>query len=100
MNERLDITAAAGLGVRMPVTFLVMMGSKFNFLEKLFFAIAWSPKVILALRPSSKITARMPITCDRGSQACLKTLPYLNMRCELQLMVPLHPYIIIWDGKL
>ena len=35
----------AGLGLRMPVTFLVMTGSKFTFLEKLFFAIAWSPKV-------------------------------------------------------
>ncbi|CAL5227266.1 g10197 [Coccomyxa viridis] len=34
----------SGLGVRMPVTFLVMSGSKFTFLEKLFFAIAWSPK--------------------------------------------------------
>lgn len=32
----------------MPVTFIVMLGSKFNFLEKLFFAIAWSPKVVLA----------------------------------------------------
>lgn len=29
----------------MPVTFIVMLGSKLNFLEKLFFAIAWSPKV-------------------------------------------------------
>ena len=29
----------------MPVTFLVMTGSKFTILEKLFFAIAWSPKV-------------------------------------------------------
>ena len=51
----------------MPVTFLVMMGSKFNFLEKLFFAIAWSPKVMSALRSSSKIAAHMPFTCNRGS---------------------------------
>ncbi|CAK0757076.1 hypothetical protein CVIRNUC_002510 [Coccomyxa viridis] len=34
----------SGLAVRMPVTFIVMLGSKLNFLEKLFFAIAWSPK--------------------------------------------------------
>jgi len=47
---RLD--AGAGLAVRMPVTFLVMMGSKFNFLEKLFFAIAWSPKV--SMHPASQ----------------------------------------------
>ena len=32
--------------MRMPVTFIVMLGSKLNFLEKLFFAIAWSPKVL------------------------------------------------------
>ena len=35
----------AGLGVRMPITYLVMLGSKFTWKEKLFFAIAWSPKV-------------------------------------------------------
>jgi hypothetical protein len=39
------VDVAAGLGVRMPCTFLVMFGSRFNWLEKLFFAIAWSPKV-------------------------------------------------------
>ena len=39
----------------MPVTFLVMTGSKFTFLEKLFFAIAWSPKV--GLHPSGKRTS-------------------------------------------
>lgn len=33
------------MGVRMPCTFLVMFGSRFNWKEKLFFAIAWSPKV-------------------------------------------------------
>jgi hypothetical protein len=35
----------AGLAVRMPITFLVMLGSRFNFKEKLFIAFAWSPKV-------------------------------------------------------
>ena len=41
----LEPSSPAGLAVRMPVTFIVMLGSKLNFLEKLFFAIAWSPKV-------------------------------------------------------
>lgn len=44
-NPMMRYEMHAGLGVRMPVTFLVMTGSKFTFLEKLFFAIAWSPKV-------------------------------------------------------
>ncbi|BDA43853.1 Sodium/hydrogen exchanger 9B2 [Coccomyxa sp. Obi] len=34
----------AGLGVRMPITYMVMLGSKYTWMEKLFFAIAWSPK--------------------------------------------------------
>ena len=34
-----------GLGLRMPITFLVMYGSGFNIREKLFFALSWSPKV-------------------------------------------------------
>ncbi len=35
----------AGLAVRMPTTYLVMLKSRFTWKEKLFFAIAWSPKV-------------------------------------------------------
>ena len=35
----------AGLGLRMPITFLVMYGSGFSIKEKLFFALSWSPKV-------------------------------------------------------
>lgn len=34
----------AGLAVRMPCTYLVMYGSGFSAREKLFFALAWSPK--------------------------------------------------------
>jgi len=36
-------SSRAGLAVRMPVTFAVMSGG-FTLREKLFFAIAWSPK--------------------------------------------------------
>ena len=36
---------AAGLGVRVLVTFLTMLTSGFSVVECLWFAIAWTPKV-------------------------------------------------------
>ncbi|KAK9810538.1 hypothetical protein WJX72_012364 [[Myrmecia] bisecta] len=51
----------AGLAVRMPVTFLVMLRAGFTFREKLFFAIAWSPKATvqaaLAASPMDAVVA-------------------------------------------
>ena len=37
----------AGLAVRAPITFLVMYFSGFSAKEKLFFALAWTPKASL-----------------------------------------------------
>ena len=35
----------AGLGIRVPISYAVMHFSGFNWKEKIFFAIAWTPKV-------------------------------------------------------
>ncbi|EIE25667.1 hypothetical protein COCSUDRAFT_46326 [Coccomyxa subellipsoidea C-169] len=61
----------AGLAVRMPITFLVMFGSKFSWKEKLFFAIAWSPKATV-----QATLANLPL--DQVNEAIPKTDPQYN----------------------
>lgn len=54
----------AGLGVRAPITYAVMHFSGFNVREKLFFALAWTPKATvqatLAALPLDQVNARIP----------------------------------------
>eukprot|EP00884_Botryococcus_braunii_P018317 jgi/Botrbrau1/5169/Bobra.0172s0041.1 len=56
----------AGLGVRMPVTFFVMLGSRFTLKEKIFVAFAWSPKATvqaaLASSPMDQVLSVMSPT--------------------------------------
>ena len=67
--------SCAGLGVRMVTTFLVMKTSHFAWLECIWFAIAWTPKVPAGC---------LPCTCICGLRSCSNLgiqLSIFIMRC-------------------
>jgi hypothetical protein len=75
----LPVVLHTGLGVRVMVTFLTMLTSGFSIIECIWFAIAWTPKVITSssyLVRLASCTAKptCEMACWKGSNLLITTV--------------------------